>query len=57
MATDPHADQSEFFPPVEWQEPLTASEQIAIQARRQAEQANDPVPPIGGAYSRERFGS
>lgn len=56
MATDdPHANHSEYDPPVELR-PLNLAEQIAAQLRRKAQEAGDPVPPVGGAYSRERMG-
>lgn len=56
MATDdPHQNQSEYDPPLEWR-PLSLAEQIAAQLRSQAEEAHDLVPPLGGAYSRERMG-
>lgn len=56
MATDdPRAHLSEYDPPIELR-PLNVSEQVAAQLRRQAQENDDPVPPIGGAYSRERMG-
>ncbi|EAP99447.1 hypothetical protein JNB_04725 [Janibacter sp. HTCC2649] len=56
MATDDaYADHSEYDPPIELR-PLNLAEQMAAQLRRQAQENDDPVPPIGGAYSRERMG-
>lgn len=56
MATDdPRAHLSEYDPPVE-ERPLNLAEQVAAQLRRQAQETNDPVPPVGGSYRRERMG-
>lgn len=52
---DPRAHLSEYDPPIELR-PLNLAEQVAAQLRRQAQETNEPVPPIGGAYSRERMG-
>lgn len=55
MATDdPHAKQSEYDPRIELR-PLNLAERTAAQLRMQAQDADDPVPPVGGAYSRERM--